>query len=170
MDLVQSMKFSPDSQLLVSGEYRTLKFWQRARDSRLKELSGFESPIKSLAISAAGKLAAFGEENGKIRTFDLASGNAIRAVEGQHAGAVTGLMFSADATRLVSGSQDKKFAVWTVADGKPVGVMVETPAPVNAVAFVAQDQQIATGGADNLVRTWGLPPAESGTEPPKPLK
>lgn len=168
LDLVQSMKFSPDSQILASGEYRTVKFWQRARDSRKKELKGFESPIKSLTVSADGKLAAFGEENGKVRLFDLASGNVIRAFEGQHAGAVSGLAFSADASKLVSGSQDKKFALWTVADGKLVG-MIETPAPVNAVAFVAQDQQIATGGADNLVRTWALPPA-AGAEAPKPLK
>jgi WD40 repeat protein len=117
LDLVQSMKFSPDGQLLASGAYRTVKLWQRARDSRVKELSGFESPIKSLAISADGKLAAFGEENGEIRLFDLASGQPVRNCEGQHAAAVSGLAFSADAAKLVSGSQDKKFALWTVADG-----------------------------------------------------
>lgn len=166
LDLVQSMKFSPDSQLLVSGEYRTIKFWQRARDQRKKEISGFESPIKSLAISADGKLAAFGEENGKIRLVDLASGNVVRAVEGMHGGPVLGVAFTADGSKLVSGSADKKFAVWTVADGKLVGTMVETPAPVQAVAFAAQDQQVATGGADNIIRTWPLP----GGEAPKPLK
>lgn len=168
LDLVQSMKFSPDSQLLVSGEYRTIKFWQRARDSRKKELSGFETPVKSLAVSADGKLAAFGEENGKIRLFDLSAGTLIRNMEGQHAGAVSGLAFSADASKLLSGAQDKKFAVWTVADGKQIA-MVETPAPVNAVAFVAQDQQIVTGGADGNVLTWAVLAAQPA-EAPKPIK
>lgn len=172
LDLVQSMKFSPDSQLLVSGEYRTIKFWQRARDSGKRELKGAEAPIKSMALSSDGKFAAFGEENGKIQLFDMASGNLVRTFEGQHGGPVSSIQFTADATKLVSGSQDKKFALWTVADGKQIGA-VETPAPVNAVAFVAQDQQIATGGADNVVRTWALPvkPPE-GQQPPaaQPIK
>jgi WD40 repeat protein len=170
LDLVQSMKFSPDSQLLVSGEYRAIKFWQRGRDVRKRELTGLESPVKAMAVSLDGKFAAFGGENGKIQLFDLTTGNAVRTFEGQHAAPVSSLNFSSDGTKLASGSQDKKFAIWTVADGKQASVL-ETPAPVNAVIWAAQDQQIATGGADNVIRMWSSAlPAADAAQPPAPLK
>ena len=47
-----------------------------------------------------------------------------------------------------------------MADGAAAG-QVETPAPVNALAVVADGAQVATGGADNVIRLWTLP-ADAG--------
>jgi WD40 repeat protein len=167
LDLVQSLRFSPDSELLVSGGYRNVKFWKRARNARKADLAGVESAVKAMAVSADGKWAAMGEEGGKTRLFELPSGKVVRTLEG-HEGAVSGVAFSTDSTKLVTGGQDKTFRVWNVADGAAVG-SVATPAPVNAVAFVAENSQVATGGADNIIRTWALPAAEQA-EAPKPVK
>ena len=168
LDLIQSLRFSPDSQLLASGGYRTVKFWQRARNTHKLDLAGFESALKSLATSPDGKWAALGEDNGKVRLFDLSNGSLARTIEG-HAGAVTGVAFSADSAKLATGGQDKTFRVWNVADGQALG-KVETAAPVNAVAFVVDSTQIATGGADNIIRIWALPAVEPPAEPQKPVK
>lgn len=168
LDLVQSLRFSPDSELLASGGYRTVKFWRRSRNTHKVDLPGVESPVKSLAVSADGKWAAMGEESGKVRLYELPAGKLVRSLEA-HAGAVSGVAFSTDNTRLVTGGQDKKFKVWNVADGAAAGE-IETAAPVNAVAFVTDGTQVATGGADNVIRVWALPPAEAAAEPPKPLK
>ena len=159
LDLVQSLCFSPDSELLVSGGYRNVKFWKRARNAHKLDLTGIESPVCALAISADGKWAAMGEDNGKIQLFELSSGKLVRALEG-HNGAVSGVAFSTDSGKLASGGQDKTVRVWNVADGVPIG-NIETPAAVNAVAFVAANAQVATAGADNVIRTWALPTADT---------
>jgi WD40 repeat protein len=85
-----------------------------------------------------------------------------------HGGPVTGVAFTADGAKLVTGSQDKTFRVFNLADGKQEA-SIETPAPVNAVAIVAEGKQVATGGADNIIRTWELPAAQPA-EAPKPIK
>ena len=114
-------------------------------------------------MSVDGKFAAVGEETGKIKVFDLATGQIAKTFAG-HTGPVTGVTFTADASKVVSGSQDKTFRVWKMADGMQLA-SVETPAPVNAVALVAAEAQVATGGADNNLRLWALP-AAAVTEPP----
>lgn len=157
LDLVQSLRFSPDSQLLASGGYRTAKFWKRAHDARKLEIAGLESPPKSVVTSADGKWVAIGEENGKIRLIELATGKLAKTLEG-HSAAVSGLAFSVDGTKLVSGSQDMSCRLWNVAEGATIGSVV-TPAAVNAVALVNEDTQIASGGADNVIRLWALPAA-----------
>jgi WD40 repeat protein len=167
LDLIQSLAFSPDGELLASGGFRTIKLWRKPKNVKKLDLAALEGPPRSVAISADGKFAAVGEETGKIKVFDLATGQIAKALAA-HTGPVTGVTFTADASKLISGSQDKTFRVWNMADGMQIA-SVETPAPVNAVALVAADAQVATGGADNNLRLWALP-AAAVTEPPKPVK
>jgi len=155
LDLVQSLRFSPDSELLVSGGYRNVKFWQRARNAHKLDFAGLESPVKSIAVSPDGKSLAMAEESGKLRLFEMPTGSLARTIEG-HAGGATSVAFSTDSSKLVSGGQDKSLRVWNVADGLSAGG-IETPAVVNAVVFAAANAQIATAGADNIIRVWALP-------------
>jgi WD40 repeat protein len=166
LDLVQSLKFSPDNTLLASGGFRTVKLWRKPQPMKALDIAGLETPPRSLATSADGKWAALGEENGKIRLVDTATGAIAKTLEG-HTAATTGVAFSADGTKLVSGSQDKTFRIWNLAEAKELA-KIETPAPVNAVAIVADGKQVATGGADNLIRLYALPDAPPA-EAPKPL-
>ena len=174
LDLVQSLAFSPDGQVLASGGFREVKFWRRPQNSKKLDLAAAEGPAKSLATSRDGRWAAYGEENGKVKIYDLQNGQIARTIEG-HTGPVTGLSFSADGLRLATGSQDKSVRVVLTADGKLLG-KIDTPAAVNAVAFVGEDKLVATGGADNIIRTWtapaadAQPPAEAPKEAPKPVK
>lgn len=174
LDLVQSLAFSPNGNLLASGGYREVKLWQRPVNPQKGKLEGIEGEPQSLDISPDGKLAAIGEAGGKAKVFDLATGKVVKTFEG-HGGAVSGVAFSSDNALLATGSQDKTFRVFQLSDGKEIG-KVETPAPVNAVAFVLENKQVATGHADNKLFTWYLPgtepPPAEGQEPmpPKPIK
>lgn len=155
LDLVQSLRFSPDSELLVSGGYRNVKFWKRTRNAHKLDIAGVESPVKAIAVSADGKWLAMAEESGRVKLYEMSSGKLSKTLEG-HAGGAMGVAFSADSTKLVTGGLDKSVRVWSVADGQSLG-SIETPANVNAVVFAAADAQVATGGADNIIRTWALP-------------
>ena len=170
LDLIQSLAFSPDGELLASGGYRTIKLWRKPPRAKKLDLAGLEGPARSIAVSTDGKYAAIGEETGKIKVFDLANGQVAKNLQG-HGGPVTGVAFTTDGTKLISGSQDKTFRVWNLADGMQIA-SVETPAPVNAVAVVTDNTQVATGGADNSLRIWALPtaPPAEGAEAPKPVK
>ncbi|MDA1050235.1 MAG: hypothetical protein O3C40_07115 [Planctomycetota bacterium] len=155
LDLVQSLRFSPDSGLLVSGGYRNVKFWSRIRNAHKLDLAGVESPVKSIAVSPDGKWLAMAEESGKLRLFELPTGSLARTIEA-HAGGATSVAFSTDSSKLVSGGQDQSLRVWNVVDGQSAG-SIATPAVVNAVVYAAENSQIATAGADNIIRVWALP-------------
>ncbi|MEX0818010.1 MAG: c-type cytochrome domain-containing protein, partial [Pirellulaceae bacterium] len=120
LDLVQSLRFSPDSELLVSGGYRNVKFWKRARNAHKLDIAGVESPVKAIAVSPDGKWLAMAEENGKVKLFEMSSGNLARSLDG-HTGGAMSVAFSTDSSKLVSGGQDKSLRVWNVADGQAVG-------------------------------------------------
>ena len=168
LDLVQSLKFNPAGDLLASGGYREVKLWQRSPNAKVAEFPGLDGAPRSLAVSGDGKLAAIGDETGKIKLYDIASGQTGKTLAG-HTGPVTGLKFTADNSQLVSGSHDKSVRVWKVADGAQAG-QVEVAAPIHAVALVAEGKQIATGGADNIIRLWDFAAVTAAEKPAEPLK
>ncbi len=152
-DLVNSLAFSPDGNLLASGGYREVKLWRRPRDvQKFKISKALRGAVLSIAASADGKWMATGGDDGSIRLWNPATGKSSRKLSG-HKRAVNSLSFSPDGTRLVSGSGDKSIRVWDVASGK-VLCRAQTAAEVNAVAWVSEGRQIASGGADYLIRVW----------------
>src|SRR6267142_3371968 len=48
LDLVQSLKFSPDATLLASGGFRTVKLWRKPAGGQHVDLAGLESAARSL--------------------------------------------------------------------------------------------------------------------------
>jgi WD40 repeat protein len=153
-DLVQSLAFSPDGQLLASGGFREVKLWRRPHDVRKADLAGGTAPATSLATSADQKWAATGQANGEIKLWDMGTLKDPRTLAG-HTAPVTGVRFTPDGAKLVSTSDDKTIRLWNVADGAAAG-QLETPAAISSLALVADGAQLATGHADNLIRLWTL--------------
>lgn len=160
LDLVQSLAFSPDGDLLASGAYREVKLWRRPHNVHRTDVAGGAGPLQTIAVSPDGKWAAAGEASGAIKLWDMSVGKDPKTLAG-HSAAVTGLRFLPSGTRLVSASLDKTIRLWNVPDGAAAG-QVETPAPVNALAVVADGAQVASGGADNMIRLWTLPVEAGG--------
>ncbi|MEJ7592758.1 MAG: c-type cytochrome domain-containing protein [Planctomycetaceae bacterium] len=188
-DLVQSLTFNVDSDLLASGGFREVKLWRRPKDvQKLNIATG--GPAFAMTISPDHKwIAANGPAN-TVRLFSTADGAAGPTLTG-HSDVVTSLQFTSDGLRLVSGSLDQSICVWSISDGSLAG-RIETPTPVKAVELVgiedpkavkagtqdlqpsAQDavnatqknsgpvfqtEWIASGGGDNLLRLWQMPAA-----------
>ncbi|MDZ4819666.1 MAG: c-type cytochrome domain-containing protein [Planctomycetota bacterium] len=168
LDLVQSLAFSPDGNLLASGGFREIKLWRRSRDFQKGTLQGGVEVAQVSDVTADGQRLATGEANGTIRIWDLTTGKVLQSVSA-HAGPVTGVKFSPDGARLFSVSKDKSLKVWKVADGTAIGA-IQAPAELNALALVENGTQLATADADNVVRIWAIPAAVQPGEPAKPIK
>ncbi len=163
-DLIQSLAFNVDGDLLATGSFREIKIWKRPRDVQLKSLAA-EGPITAVAVSPDKKWIATTGANNTIRLWNAEAGTPGPTLAG-HADKITSLRFSPEGTRLASSSLDQTLRVWNVADGQPAGV-IETTGAVNAVEFVPtanpSEQQpippsiLASAGADNFVRTWTTP-------------
>ncbi len=145
LDLVQSLRFSPDSQLLASGGFRTVKLWRRVQASKLR-IEDLANGLSALAVSADGKLVAIGQESGDIV---LLAGTSLTTLPA-HAAAVTDLHFSAQG--LISGGRDKTVRLWNLAENSLAGTLA-TPTPVLSLAVLA-NQRFAVAGEDGRIRIW----------------
>ena len=90
------------------------------------------------------------------------TGNPVRSLDG-HGDAVRAVAVTKDGAKIVSGSADKTYKVWNLADGKLLLTSPAQPAPILALAVSADGKRIAAGLGDNLVKLFDL----AATDPAK---
>lgn len=163
-DLVQSLTFNVDGDMLASGGFREAKLWRRPKDvQKLNIATGIAA--SALAISPDRKWIATNGPDNTVRLFNVVEGITGPTMTG-HTDIVTSLQFTGDGLKLVSGSLDQSICIWNLAEGTLAG-RIETPTPVNAVELILvenpteQIQQpiewVVSGGGDNLLRLWQMP-------------
>ncbi len=127
---VESVAFSPNGKLLVSGSVdKTARLWDVAARKELHKLEGHNRTVAAVAFSPTGRLVATAEGIGRslepvddkgglvvgaphrIRLWDVATGKEVRCFEG-HAAHVTGLAFSPDGSRLIAGLANGTALIW----------------------------------------------------------
>ncbi len=164
-DLVQSLAFNVDGDLLASGGFREVKLWRQPRDVARLQLAA-STPVTALAVSPDRQWIAMNGPNHSVQLWNALDGKPGPTLAG-HAAPVTAIRFTPLGDLIVTGSLDQTVRYWNADDGAPLG-RVETPAAVNAVELVSRDnptealpipdQWLVTGGADNLLRVWNLHP------------
>jgi WD40 repeat protein len=178
---VNSVAYSPDGQLLVSGSSDlTIKLW-RPDGTFIRSLvvpynvSAELFDVRSVAVSPDGKLLAVGVQllNGISHTFTggvqiwrMSDGVLVQTLGGYGSGDSTAtgvnfVTFSRDGQYLATGSQDRLVKVWRMANGTLVTSRSDHTQRVNAVAFSPNGQWLASASDDmtaKLYRTsdWGV--------------
>src|SRR6266478_3449785 len=178
---VNSVAYSPDGQLLVSGSGDlTIKLWQRD-GTFIKSLAipyninAQLTDVRSVAVSSDGKLLAAGVQLfngnshfyfGAVQIWRISDGVPVQTLTGYGSGDITAtgvnsVAFSPDGQYLASGSSDRLVKIWRVANGTLVTSRSDHTQKVNAVAFSPDGQRLASASDDmtaKLYRTsdWGV--------------
>ncbi len=71
-----------------------------------------------------------------------------------HRGAVRGVSWSPDGSRLATASWDGTARIWDARDGRPVLVLAGHDGQVNSLAWSPDGRSIATAGWDGTARVW----------------
>lgn len=160
-DLVQSLTFNAEGDLLASGGFREVKLWRRPRDvEKLSVLVG--AAVRTLRLSPNKTLLALNGPDNTIQIRKVADGAIVRTLVG-HSAEVKGLRFSSDGEKLFSSSLDQDVLIWDAATGELIG-QLPVPSPVNDLELVPLQAptdelphppfHIVTAGADNVIRVW----------------
>ena len=171
-DLVQSLGFNRQGDMLASGGFREIKLWSRPRDVRIWEQPAGDATA-DLRLSPDGKWLAISNGSPSIELRTAADGKPVRQLNGLIHPA-TGFRFTPDSKGIVACDSSGEVAVFDLATGQktqtfPTGgalndVVVVTPVQQETPAAIEQ-LQIVTAGTDNIVRVWVKKAVENGDEP-----
>jgi RNA polymerase sigma factor (sigma-70 family) len=179
--IAYSMSVSPDGKTLACSAEGGAELWDVATGERLFKL---KHKTRSVAISPDGRTLATGGEHSSVepllqpgadggdctvRLWDVAKGKENLVLKG-HTRSVTGVAYSPDGKRLVSGSRDRTIRIWETDTGKtvheikvPLGPSADRPlyhpdkedqGGVNSIAISPDGKTIASACQDAMVHLW----------------
>jgi WD40 repeat protein len=175
---VYATSFSPDSQLVASGEYNGNLYICRVDTKRLIcKLQGHTNWIWAIAFSPDGQILASVSQDATIRLWDVNTGQAIHVLQADRYH-VLSLSFSPIELDLPSGKAyvlatahgDGAIRWWNVATGEQIATRSRHLKQVFSIRFSPDGQLLATGSDDCTVKIWDVETGEclhTFTEHPK---
>lgn len=183
---VESLCFSPDGRLLVSGNSdKTIKFWSFPDGKLLKILKGHKDEIHSVNISPDGKLLVSGSTDSTIRFWSLPEGTWLKELLPELEGfedlegklrrilkrrfcPVRSVSISPDGKMMASGTFDARVRLWSLPEGKFLKTMKGHYGAITVVKFSPDGKYLASGNSgkyldrhqDKTVKIWSLPDGE----------
>lgn len=132
---------------VYAERYRIERNWRRGK-YRMQE---FKDTSSVLCLQFDEQYLATGTHDGKVKVWDIETGELVRVLEG-HVRAVSALKF--DSTKLISGSWDRTVRIWNYRTGECVCTFRGHEADVLCLDF--NQTLIASGSADHNVRIWNF--------------
>ncbi len=153
----------------VFGFYGSIKDIIFSRDGLLIATVGFDKTIKvwrtadfSLVSTLYGSMAAFSPDGASLATVDSYNRIQVQSllentppvVFDGHPQGVTGLLFSADGSLIVSGSRDQTIKIWSIADQ---ALQLELPQAymVSSLALSQDGTRLYSRTMDGVISVWG---------------
>lgn len=114
---VNNVAFSPDGAILASTGVGLIELWDVTTRRNIATLVEHNRRVRygisAIAFSPDGRTIASGDQEGRIKLWDVESGVDIATING-HGKVVSSVMFSPDGAMLASGSADDTVKLWDV--------------------------------------------------------
>ena len=160
-DVVTSVSFSPDDQLIVSGsEDRTARIWDCENWMEVNCLRDHDEEVTCAAIFPDSGRIVTGSKDNTVRIWDVHNRAEWPRLKG-HVSQVTKVVFSPDGERIAgccsNGRRiDTSVSVLDSKTGEELTRLEGHSAPVTTVTFSPDSRRIATGSMDHTVREWNI--------------
>ncbi|XP_052801296.1 notchless protein homolog 1-like [Mya arenaria] len=112
MQLINDVRFSPDTRLLASASFdKSVKLWDGKTGKFITTLRGHVSRVYQVSWSADSRLLCSGSSDSTLKVWDLKTKKLLHDLPG-HADEVYTVDWSPDGQRVVSGGKDKVLKIW----------------------------------------------------------
>lgn len=159
VDRVLCLDFSPDGTKLACGggepsRSGQLQIWDVAGRSLIHELTDAHSDtVFDVEFSRDGQTLVSGAADKFVKTFNVESGEFIRAYEG-HTGHVLGVSIKADGSAIASSGADNAIKLWNTATGEQIRTISGFNKQVTAVDYIGVQDLLVTCGGDPQTRSY----------------
>ena len=153
-----AIAFSPDGKRLAVGGYRAVIVWDTTTGQPVGSVTGLAGAVQSLAYRPDGaQLAIAGGTaglSGEVKVVDAKTLAIAGPTLGGHTDVVFSVAWSADGTRLATGSQDKTARVWEWPTGKEKLTLKDHSDAVTRVCFAPDGKSLYTASLDHNARRF----------------
>jgi len=107
----------------TGSDDRTVKIWNAGTGAENRSLVGHASAITSVAVSPDGRQVASGSDVGIIKVWNAVYGLEIFSLKGQHAGAISSIVFQQDGKQILATNTGghARIRKWDMTSGEQVG-------------------------------------------------
>ncbi|HEY7312524.1 MAG TPA: sigma-70 family RNA polymerase sigma factor [Gemmataceae bacterium] len=148
------MAFSPDGKLLASAGDKRIVFTDVKTGEEIGRMEAKMDLAMSLAFTPDGKTLLSGNQDGKVRVWDVATKKLRRELDA-HMWMIRDMALSHDGKTVAVGTVYNTIRLWDVASGKEMFEEHQGhDAQVNAVAFSPDGKMLASGGDNQQIRLW----------------
>jgi WD40 repeat protein len=148
-----ALRFSADGQLVAACDSdKNLRLWDRS--GKLVHEWKLPDWASDVAFHPEGKiLATCGGSPQNIQLWNISDQSLVGELSG-HTGIVFRLVWTANGTRLASGSYDDTIRIWDTATKKELHQLRGHRGPVGDLQFRADGKELLSGGNDGTLRFW----------------
>ncbi len=151
---VWAATFAPDGRHVLTIGGNEAEMWDLGTHRPVVRYSP-HGAVASAAISPDGKLVATGSWDHSAKIWNIATGQAIRKLDGGHAGYINSVRFSPDGKELLTASDDGTARLWNIESGKPTGIVFRGhTARILEASFSPDGTQVLTVSGDKTARLW----------------
>ncbi|MDM8537639.1 hypothetical protein QUF70_12850 [Desulfobacterales bacterium HSG17] len=155
-NFVMSVAFSPDSEIIASGNYdQTVRFWNIQTGDAVSILRGHSHTVRNIAFSPDGKSCASASYDGTVKLWNVETGKCLNTFYG-HTEWAWSVIFSPDAKYLASGGYDGTIRIWDITSGENRAVLREQNSGERSISFSPDGKYIASGSFDKVLKIWSL--------------
>ncbi len=153
---VLSVAFSPDGQLLATGDVNgEVCFWQVADSKLLRSCKGHAGWVHDVTFSPDGYLLSSASSDHTVKLWSVSDGKCVKTLCG-HNQRVRSVAFSPDGHTLASGSSDYTIRLWDVNSGQCLKIMLEHKNSIWSVTFSPDGMKLASGSEDKTLKLWDV--------------
>src|SRR5215472_3190204 len=151
---VTALGFSPDGSLIGSGGAGGIQIWAANTGALVQTIPAKVAEMNGMAFSPDNKRVAsgLGVAGRTAKIWDVATGTELASMTSP-AGSVDEVLFTPDATQLITGGQNS-IRVWDSRNARLIRTVGSHPGGVNSIDLTSDVKLLVSSGQDGTTRIW----------------